>query len=95
MTELESLKAEYTLLVTGEATQVSWEEYREDFLAVKHRQQDLYHQAKLDEFKTTSDGQWRIICWFVGAINSLFTVACPLYAPVGVTTQILLYKLIK
>lgn len=95
MLGLETLKAEYTLLSEGGATEASWEEYKEDWLAVQHHQQDLYHQAKNDEWKTTKRGEYRIIFWLGATLNGCFTVACPLYAPVGVATQVAMFKMIK
>jgi hypothetical protein len=95
MLGLETLKAEYTLLSQEGGTEASWEEYKEDWLVVQHYHQDLYHQAKDDEWKATKCGEYRIIFWFGATINSVFTLACPLYAPVGIATQVLLFKMIK
>jgi hypothetical protein len=90
-----TLEQEYTILSENGGTLATWEQFKQDWEEVVnyHHSQSL-EQLEKKYYSSQVVGS-RLLNYGTLLINGVATVTCPLYAPVGVVVQVVVYKLNK
>jgi hypothetical protein len=88
-----TLEQEYTILSENGGTLATWEQFKQDYTDVINHRYDQSTEQLEKKYRDIDKVGSRILNYGTLTLNGLFTVACPLYAPVGVLVQLLAYKI--